>query len=244
MLLTLLWTSHVIVQPSCGFSVGRHVAQIQQSLGFRPGFVVALAASDTFPAINGEHTPGKQHTPVSVDATKINNAWNDTILNETFPVAPAVTYEKFLTMQEKRVVVTVRYSGESGLRPYFLTVAKKLKQSHPDVFVERRILPPAAAGSDGMDGEATFEILVDGTVVVGRTKARRAKVARVDMSKSRSVFVSMQELDVAISRARRKRRPSSTVYGDEATPGGAVRKEMLRENWSEENIIKDADSFL
>jgi hypothetical protein len=148
---------------------------------------------------------------------------------ESLPTAPALTYEKFLTMQDKRVVVTIRYSGESGLRPYFLTVAKKLKQSHPDVLVERRILPAVpSSSSDGMEGEATFEILVDGTVVVGRTKARRAKVARVDMSKSRSVFVSMQELDFAITRARRRRRPSTTVYGDKEATIGGVRKEMLR----------------
>lgn len=45
------------------------------------------------------------------------------------PLAPPVTYEKFMTMQEKRVVVTIRYSGGAGLKPYFLTVARKLKAS-------------------------------------------------------------------------------------------------------------------
>ena len=162
--------------------------------------------------------------------------------SQLLPAAPALTYKKFITMQDKRVVVTIRYSGEAGLRPYFLTVAKKLKQSHPDVIVERRILPAASVTSDaGMENEATFEILVDGTVVVGKTRARRAKVARVDMTKSRSVYVSMQELDVAIARARRRRRPSTTVYGDAAaTQDGAMRKEMLREKGGDE---KD-DAFL
>jgi hypothetical protein len=132
-------------------------------------------------------------------------------LNETdvLPLAPQVFYDKFITMQDKRVVVTIRYSEHSGLRPYFLTVVKKLKTSNPDVAVERRILPVTT------DAEATFEIMVDGTVVVGnKSRTRRQKVARVDMSHARSVFVSMQELDVAISRARRRRRPT-TVYGDE-----------------------------
>lgn len=129
--------------------------------------------------------------------------------DELLPAAPQLTYEKFRTMQDKRVVVTIRYSGESGLRPYFLTVAKKLKSTHPDIIVERRILPAVDAG-----GEAVFEILVDGKVVVGKGRARRQKVARVDMARARSVFVSMEEVDAAISRATRRRRPN-TVYGED-----------------------------
>jgi hypothetical protein len=128
--------------------------------------------------------------------------------------APPVSFDKFLTMQDKRVVVTVQYSGDSGLRPYFLTVAKKLKASHPDVIIERRILAEGS-GSEGGGGqsEATFEVLVDGKLAVGKGHSQKQKVARVDMSKTRSVFVSMQELDLAISRARRRRRPNSVVYG-------------------------------
>jgi hypothetical protein len=122
--------------------------------------------------------------------------------------APPVSFDKFLTMQDKRVVVTVQYSGDSGLRPYFLTVAKKLKASHPDVIIERRILAEAEGST-----EATFEVLVDGKVAVGKGHSQKQKVARVDMSKTRSVYVSMQELDLAISRARRRRRPNSVVYG-------------------------------
>ena len=75
------------------------------------------------------------------------------------PASPPISYGKFLTMQEKRAVVTIRYSGDAGLKPYFLTMAKKLKQSHPDVIIERRILPAV------VDGEATFEVLVDNKVV-------------------------------------------------------------------------------
>lgn len=108
------------------------------------------------------------------------------------------------------MIVSIRYSGEAGLKPYFLTAAKKLKASHPDVIIERRILPVIDSESQE---EATFEIVVDGKVVVGKGRSRKQKVARVDMSNSKSVFVSMQELDIAIARARRKRRPT-TVYED------------------------------
>ena len=127
--------------------------------------------------------------------------------------APQLSFDKYMTMQDKRVVVTIRYSGDSGLKPYFLTVAKKLKASHPDVMIERRILADVEVG----DEEPTFEVLVDGRIVLGRGKKQKA----VDMSKARSVFVSMQELDLAISRARRRRRPA-TAYGGGSPNNDAV----------------------
>jgi hypothetical protein len=140
------------------------------------------------------------------------------------PLAPPLSYDKFLKMQDKRVVVTIRYSGESGLRPYFLTVARKLKASHPDVVIERRILPSVDL-SDGTGAEAAvFEILVDGKVVIGkknRTRRQRGPTPVSDLKKSRSVFVSMQELDAAVSRARRRRRPT-TAYGGTAAAGSAA----------------------
>jgi hypothetical protein len=139
------------------------------------------------------------------------------------PESPPLSYDKFLTMQDKRVVVTIRYSQGAGLRPYFLTVAKKIKSSHPDVVLERLILP----GVLDADEEATFEVLVDGRVVVGKGRSSKQKVGLVDMTHARSVFVSMKELDVAIARSRRKRRPS-TAYGGERSPSGVARKEMLR----------------
>lgn len=33
------------------------------------------------------------------------------------PEAPPLSYQKFLTMQEKRTVVTIRYSDDAGLKP-------------------------------------------------------------------------------------------------------------------------------
>ena len=127
--------------------------------------------------------------------------------------SPPMSFDKFVTMQEKRAVVTIRYSGDAGLKPYFLTIAKKLKQSHPDIVIERRILPSVVDGNY----EATFEVLVEGKVVIG--KSRQRKISRNgnndvhDIIGRRSVYVSMNELDLAISRARRKHRPT-TVYGN------------------------------
>jgi hypothetical protein len=141
--------------------------------------------------------------------------------SQLLPEAPPLSYSKFLTMQSKRAIVSVRYSSEAGLKPYFLTVAKKIKASHPDVVIERRILPPV----DEAD-EATFEILVDGKVVAGnRTRTRRTK------SDTMAIFISMQEVDLAISRARRKRRPT-TMYGTD-DESDVVTRSSYRNNESQ-----------
>ena len=131
-------------------------------------------------------------------------------------------------MQERRVVITVRYTQDSGLKPYFLTVAKKIKSSHPDVIIERKVLPKDKKNDD--DGEsAIFEVCVDTKVVVGRRYNNRRStrsLGRVDMSSTSSrrntIFVNMQELDVAISRARRKRRPNTTYGENSPTTGGTL----------------------
>lgn len=141
----------------------------------------------------------------------VKKAVND---NDLLPSSPPLSYNKYLTMQDKRVRVTIRYSNGDGLKPYFLTVAKKIKQSHPDISVDRVLLP--TIDTDDNDREAIFEVLVDGKIVVGKGNTpRRQKVARVDMARARSVFVSMEEVDLAVSRARRKRRPSTIVYGSD-----------------------------
>lgn len=111
------------------------------------------------------------------------------------------------------MLVSIRYSAESGLKPFFLTVAKRIKETFPDVILERVILPKVVVGESGFDAKSafagsTFEVLVDGKVVVRRAPGRKGGV-----SNEMTVFVSMQELDVAISRARRRRRPS-TSYGE------------------------------
>ena len=76
-------------------------------------------------------------------------------------------------VQEKRVKVTIRYSAESGLRPFYLTVANQIKTIHPDVLLEKRILPPNTG--DGED--AVFEVLIDGKVVIGKKKTRKLMVS-------------------------------------------------------------------
>ena len=149
------------------------------------------------------------------------------------PEAPMMTYQKYLTMQEKRVKVTIRYSASSGLRPFYLTVADKIKTYHPDVLLERRVVP--TVGSDAGDQGAIFEVLVDGKVVVGKKKTMFLKVrtssssssnndkgddedkrrenqsGEVNFAGGRSIFISMEKLEQELVKARKKRRPS-TMY--------------------------------
>jgi hypothetical protein len=120
-------------------------------------------------------------------------------------------------------------------QPYYLTVAKYLKASHPDVLIEKRILP--ALESDAKEGP-TFEVLVDGKVVVGKGKIQIQKLGSAsavdDATGGISIFVSMQEIDSVISKARRRRRPS-TSYGDDPAK---VDLDMLRKS-SESNRLND-----
>jgi len=152
-------------------------------------------------------------------------------------------------VQEKRVKVTIRYSAESGLRPFYLTVANQIKTIHPDVLLEKRILPPNTG--DGED--AVFEVLIDGKVVIGKKKTRKLMVSsrsdgsggdndgKGDDSKSeekkssdtpdiaggRSIFVSMELIDHQLSKARKRRRPN-TMYKDALR--GAIPSSSTSEN--------------
>jgi hypothetical protein len=105
------------------------------------------------------------------------------------------------------------------LKPYFLTVAKRIKETFPDVLLERVVLPKVDVGESSFgSGEAlagsTFEVLVDGKAVITSTGMRKSSYLQQHSHGRLTVFVSMGELEIAIGRARRKRRPS-TVYGDE-----------------------------
>ena len=145
------------------------------------------------------------------------------------------------------------------MRPFYLTVANRVKSAHPDVLLEKRILP--RAGSEG-GGEAVFEVIIDGKTVIGKKKTRILKVSSRAGSSSRSsapgdddddgggggkggdkkdggkrkggdagksggyygegrappdvaaggrtIFVSMEKLDLELDKARKKRRPSTT----------------------------------
>jgi len=159
------------------------------------------------------------------------------------PEAPMMTYQKYLTMQEKRVKVTIRYSASAGLRPFYLTVADKIKSYHPDVLLERRILPKV--GDSGEQG-AIFEVLVDGKVIVGKKKTMFLKVrtssgsgdkgddegkrrenlsGEVNFAGGRSISISMEKLEQELVKARKKRRPSTMYKNKEdalrATSGGS-----------------------
>jgi hypothetical protein len=162
------------------------------------------------------------------------------------PEAPMMTYQKYVTMQEKRVKVTIRYSAAVGLRPFYLTVADRIKSYHPDVLLERRILPKPGSKAGG--DEAIFEVLVDGKVVVGSKKTMFLKVRTSSGSSSassdkddddkrsekmnqsgemnfaggRSVFVSMEKLEQELVKARKKRRPSTMYKNKEDALRGAT----------------------
>lgn len=186
-----------------------YTRQVPPALVATPADMLSPLVSDIIigGSINGDHSCHPLLEVLELEKTSPVVANNE----EGFlPEAPAMSYGKFLTMQDKRAVVTIRYSGDAGLKPYFLTVAKKVKASHPDVVIERRILPAVA------DGESTFEVLVDGKVVLGKSRPRKLGRGSDNIQQQggrRSVFVSMGELDLAISRARRKNRPN-TSYGD------------------------------
>jgi hypothetical protein len=129
-------------------------------------------------------------------------------------------------IQDKRVVVTICYSGESGLRPYFLSAAKRIKAAFPDVLIERRILPSASSNRNNFEGSedaGIFEILVDGKEVIGKVRSNRnvkfGSSSKPPLNK-KIVFVNMETLGVAISRARRRRRPNTSylVAADSGEP--------------------------
>ena len=161
-----------------------------------------------------------------------------------FPSSPPLTFEKYLTMSNKRVPVEIRYnSQQSGLRPFFLTVAKKVKDKYPDVVVQKTDLASLSSSVDTPGDSMIFEVLVDGRSVVDKAQTKRQSIGNgergssgvgspVDLANGISIYVSMGEIDQAITKARRKRRPSTTYsqQGEDVEPEGvsAIRLEVLR----------------
>jgi len=138
--------------------------------------------------------------------------------------AKPLSFDKYMTMQEKRVVVTIRYSEASGFKPYFLTLAKKLKASHPDILMERRIF--SVADHDDKETLGIFQVLVDGKLVLPQQQRERSSTKFSLATAARPmIFVSMQEMELAISRARRRRRPS-TAYGGAAVTTTTARTKL------------------
>jgi hypothetical protein len=72
----------------------------------------------------------------------------------------------------------------------------------PDVVLEKEVIPAVEDNTE--DGQ--FEIIVDGKTVVGKQKHARNKERYGSGRGDMSVFVSMQEVDLAIKRARNRRR--------------------------------------
>lgn len=179
-------------------------------------------------------------------------------LSQTFPPSHGVPHSLLFTVaflgvqclnffvcsikKSKRVPVQIRYTNAVGLRPYFLTVAKRLNTDYPDVLVERLLLPRSdgvmsgGGGSSSTDADGVFEVLVDGRVVVRLNSGRRG-VAGTDSGMT--IFVSMEEVDQAIARARRRRRPS-TVF-DEGNETN-VRLEVLKNKATESQNLKQKDN--
>jgi len=149
---------------------------------------------------------------------------------DMMPDAPHLTFEKYLTMQEKRVVVSFRFTEVPYLRPYFLTFSSKLKQMHADIILEKQVVPLVEATA-----QPIFEVLVDGKVVIGGSGSSRERHilgGRVDVLDTQSVYVNMDQLGLAIAKARRKRRPS-TVYGedeDDTRRNKKLRSYVLRQS--------------
>lgn len=99
--------------------------------------------------------------------------------------------------------------------------------------MEKVVLPTA---EDDVIEDTVFEVLIDGKAVVGKSRGKFQNVRRtnnVSISENKvygmSVYVSMEDVNVAIGKARKKRRPSTTVY----TPEDRARSiglEMLKRN--------------
>ena len=194
-----------------------------------------------------------------IDELKLQKPSSSSSSAEVLPSSPPLTFEKYMTMTSKPVPVEIRYnSQQGGLRPFFLTVAKKIKANYPDVVVRKTDLATAGGGETPGDS-MVFEVLVDGRPVVGKAETKRQSVSRsdssggssssssassggkgggdgsqqpVDLANGISVYVSMGEIDAAITKARRKRRPSTTYsqQGEDMGREGvsAIRLEVLR----------------
>jgi len=109
-----------------------------------------------------------------------------------------MTFEKFRTMQQKRVRLSIRYSGgERDATKVYSRIKQLVSLRFPDVVVEKRIRNVRSPKDTGV-----FEILVDDRLVYSKPTERDG------------IFLSMRTLTQAIVRARRLRRPGQTVYGD------------------------------
>eukprot|EP00752_Nemacystus_decipiens_P001355 g1344.t1 len=85
----------------------------------------------------------------------------------SFEFAPPMTVRKFKTMQDRRVPVTIKYSGGGGFKAYFEEIAMVLKRHFPDVIIDREIVEVSS-----MREEEVFEIRVDGKLVCAKRRGK------------------------------------------------------------------------
>mmetsp|Transcript_26309 Transcript_26309/g.40364 ORF Transcript_26309/g.40364 Transcript_26309/m.40364 type:complete len:214 (+) Transcript_26309:212-853(+) len=144
--------------------------------------------------------------------------------------------EQEMELTLEKPVVMIRYSGASGLQPFYLTLAKKIEEKFPNVVVEKQILP------NSEEKEATFEVMVDDKILIGNNKDRMSRTgySRADLGGGKKkIFVSMGELETAIAKAMRKRRPKTVVAAEDAQ--GRVRLGTLRKRTLERYDQKEEE---
>eukprot|EP00593_Proboscia_inermis_P003007 CAMPEP_0171296908 /NCGR_PEP_ID=MMETSP0816-20121228/5634_1 /TAXON_ID=420281 /ORGANISM="Proboscia inermis, Strain CCAP1064/1" /LENGTH=138 /DNA_ID=CAMNT_0011770745 /DNA_START=185 /DNA_END=601 /DNA_ORIENTATION=+ len=107
-------------------------------------------------------------------------------------------------------------------------MSKHIKKSFPDVLLEKKRLPPPLGNKNDDTNDLTFDVLVDGKIVIGRAGRRVQSTTGggsrpngnggfegedddLGNSPGVSVYVNMADMEAAISKARRKRRPN-TLY--------------------------------
>lgn len=160
----------------------------------------------------------------SLDPMMIDEVSSTTSLTET---------ASQIISKDKRVLVTIRYSQIPGLRPYYLTIAKKIKSSNPDVIVEKDMIPVVDEHNMNIE-DAIFEVVVDHRVIIGKSNSKWCRVRRspgkdeITANKvyGMSVYVSLEDIDVAIGKARRKRRPGTNIYSSSALDDDSVMKQI------------------
>jgi len=221
-----MWSSLSTSQPT--FQQARLAEQLRlskqptQNEGVASETTSQTESSEVSPASEDVCSEGDEATvsPSSdafVDVEEARDAFElekELVDPDGMPFAPMLTYQKCLTMQEKRVHVTIRYSAEAGLRPFYLTVADQIKSTYPDVLLERRILPPV--GSIGLDA-AIFEIVVDGKTVIGKKKTKMLKL-KVTSRVSRKSEDDHNNKGGDVKRKGKKNSAKKSVDGESITP--------------------------
>jgi len=114
-----------------------------------------------------------------------------------FNFAPPLSLEKWDTMQSKRVRVQILYTvgdekDQTNHERTFLRTKRILQDRYPDALVEGVVLT---------NQDDAFKILVDAKGVYSKPREREG------------VYLSTKVLDREIARARKARRPTTTVYG-------------------------------